>query len=87
MTTAMEPISSSRLRSRSTCGPSNIPPPSHVPTQRAPPKVLKSSNRCQPMRVAPASGGAMVARPGTNFAISRAFTPQRSKRACVSLTQ
>ena len=38
------------------------------------------------MCVAPANGGAMVARPGTNFATTSAFTPQRSNRDCVWLT-
>ena len=38
------------------------------------------------MCVAPAIGGAIVARPGTNFAMTSALTPQRSKRDCVSLT-
>ena len=44
-------------------------------------------NRGQPMRMAPASGGAIVASPGMNFAITNEFTPQRSKRICVWLTQ
>ena len=39
------------------------------------------------MRMAPASGGAMMARPGTNLAITRELIPQRSKRDCVWLTQ
>ena len=44
-------------------------------------------NRSQPMRMAPASGGAMMARPGTNLAITSELMPQRSKRVCVWLTQ
>ncbi len=40
-------------------------------------------NRSQPMRMAPASGGAMIARPGTNFAITKELIPHRSKRVWV----
>jgi hypothetical protein len=32
-------------------------------------------------------GGAMMARPGMNFAMTRELMPQRSKRVCVWLTQ
>src|SRR4029077_15726020 len=39
------------------------------------------------MRVAPASGGATSASPGTNFATSSTFAPQRSKLVWVWLTQ
>ena len=38
------------------------------------------------MRRAPASGGAMMARPGTNLAMTSELTPQRSKRDWVWLT-
>ena len=44
-------------------------------------------NRIQPMRIAPASGGAMMASPGTNLAMMSELTPHRSKRICVLLTQ
>ena len=39
------------------------------------------------LRLAPASGGATVEKPGTNFAKSSDFIPHRSKRASVSRTQ
>ncbi len=38
------------------------------------------------MRVAPARGGAMTARPGTNLAITSELIPHRSKRDWVWLT-
>jgi hypothetical protein len=44
-------------------------------------------NLAQPMRNAPASGGAMMDKPGTNLAMISELTPQRSKRFCVLLTQ
>src|SRR5258708_22118252 len=64
-----------------------MPPATATPTHAAEPKVLKTRKRSQAIFVAPASGGAMSANPGTNLATSSAFEPQRSKRDCVSLTQ
>jgi hypothetical protein len=64
-----------------------MPAASPLPTQIAPPIALSPRNRGQAMRMAPASGGAMMAKPGTNLAIIRELTPQRSKRDWVWLTQ
>ncbi len=43
--------------------------------------------RRQLMCIAPANGGAIVARPGMNFAKISELTPQRSNRFWVWLTQ
>ena len=40
---------------------------------------FSSTNDGQPMRIAPASGGVTVDRPGMNFDTTRAARPQRSK--------
>src|SRR6185312_10304870 len=63
-----------------------MPPAMAMVTHAAEPTVLKARKRNHPIFVAPASGGAMSASPGTNLATSSAFEPQRSKRDCVSLT-
>src|ERR1700730_5911497 len=63
-----------------------MPPVMATLTHAAEPKALYTRKRSQPIFVAPASGGAMSANPGTNLATSSAFAPQRSKRDCVSLT-
>src|ERR1700716_182474 len=63
-----------------------MPPMTATPTHAAEPTVLKARKRSQAICVAPASGGAMSANPGTNLATSSAFEPQRSKRDWVSLT-
>ena len=86
MPSAYEPVLSNHAIARSICALNTIPTPRPAPTHSAAPAVLNTRKRGQPMRVAPANGGAMVARPGTNFAITSAFTPQRSKRDCVWLT-
>jgi hypothetical protein len=64
-----------------------MPKPSATATHRTDPALLKATNLVQPMRMAPAMGGAMIASPGTNLAITSALTPQRSNRVWVSLTQ
>src|SRR4051794_10252587 len=63
-----------------------MPPPIATLTHAAEPAVVKARKRSQAIFVAPASGGAIRASPGTNLATSSAFEPQRSKRDCVSLT-
>ncbi len=65
-----------------------IPTPSPLPAQSAAPTRSKyMGKRCQPIRVAPASGGAIVESPGKNLAKTIALTPQRSKRDWVCPTQ
>src|SRR5579862_9879663 len=64
-----------------------MPPAMATLTHAAEPRVLKARKRNQAILVAPASGGAMRANPGTNLATRSAFEPQRSNRDCVSLTQ
>ncbi len=54
-----------------------------VPTHSAAPAALNAMNRPQPIRMAPARGGAMIARPGMNFAITKELIPHRSKRVWV----
>src|SRR5450755_1497465 len=70
----------------SICVLRSTPAPRPDPTHRAAPSELKDKNRIQPIRVAPASGDAMIDSPGTNFATRSAFEPHRSKRLCVWLT-
>ena len=65
-----------------------MPAASPLPTQSgARPACESTMNLGQPMRMAPARGGAMMARPGTNLAITSELMPQRSKRVWVWLTQ
>src|SRR6185312_16662150 len=56
-------------------------------THTTEPARLNAANCANPIRVAPASGGAISDRPGTNLATNRALPPQRSKRVWVWLTQ
>ncbi len=64
-----------------------MPAPRAAPVHRIAARVLNKTNRGQPMRMAPAIGGAMVDKPGTNFAMTIELMPQRSKRVWVWLTQ
>src|SRR5580704_10261776 len=73
--------------SRSICDWNRTPAPRPTPTQSTAEQALKETKRGQPTRRAPAIGGAMMARPGMNFAMTRELMPQRSKRVCVWLTQ
>jgi hypothetical protein len=61
----------------------SIPAASKLPTHSIALAVLKTPNRNHPIRMAPASGGAMIASPGMNFAITKELTPHLSKRDCV----
>ncbi|MEZ4289475.1 MAG: hypothetical protein R3E53_02635 [Myxococcota bacterium] len=49
--------------------------------------MLQSRKRKGDIPLAPASGGAIVCKPGTNFAKSSVFGPRRSKLARVLRTQ
>ncbi len=81
--TATLPMRSRCCSSSSICELNRMPATKAAPTQSAAERVLKKINRSQPMRNAPAIGGAMVDKPGTNFAMIKELTPQRSKRVCV----
>jgi len=87
MTTTVPPIPLRRGRSCAICDFSSRPTMSAAPTHSAAPAALNAANRPKRMRVAPASGGAIIDRPGTNLAMTSARGPQRSKLACVWLTQ
>ena len=65
----------------------SIPAAIAAPAQITTPMPLKTRNDGQPRRVAPASGGAMVERPGMNFESTSVSFPQRSKRNSVWRTQ
>src|ERR1700679_1483015 len=82
----MPPNSPKCPSNRLICDLNSTPAANQQPTQRTAEQVLRRINRCRPMRMAPAKGGAMIAKPGTNLAMTNEFTPQRSKRVCVSLT-
>ena len=48
-----------------------MPAPTLTPTHSAAARMLKPIKRSQPMRMAPANGGASIDKPGTNFAITK----------------
>ena len=79
MTIAAPPMPATCGSNCSICDLSSTPASSAAPTHSAPPSVLKAEKRAKRMPTAPASGGAIIARPGTNLAKIRAFAPQRSK--------
>src|SRR5579863_2614673 len=87
MRMAALPKSTIRGSSRSICERSSMPASSAAPIHSADPSVLSAAKRASLMWVAPASGGAIIDSPGTNLAMIRALTPQRSKLLCVWLTQ
>ncbi len=65
----------------------SIPAPIAPPAQIVTPRPFSRRNDGQPSRIAPASGGAMVERPGMNFEKTSVSFPQRSKRNSVWRTQ
>jgi len=86
-TPAMAPKWLRRASNSSICERNSMPAASATPTQIIAPSVLSARNRSQPMRIAPASGGAMMASPGMNLATSSELMPHRSNRLWVWLTQ
>src|SRR5476649_588619 len=63
------------------------PMPMPTPLHNSPPRMLKPRKRPLLVPMAPASGGAMVLKPGMNLATTSAFGPQRLKLSSVWLTQ
>jgi hypothetical protein len=80
------PIQSSRLGSRLSTSPKNLPTKSHAPSQNVAPIPSKNRNSPELMPLSPATGGASVAKPGTNLAIISVTERWRPSESCVRRT-